>query len=133
MANIFDYINDILIYKRGDLLDNVDNESSFSPYIVNRWLSMYSPDMATVINSTSNWLYPIFDTKTEQYQFLLRVIPTTSRRRINYIKKPKNTSDDEKRDNIVTLLSRNLELSKREVNYYIDTGRLNINNYLENL
>ena len=133
MTTIFDHINDILIYKKGDLLDNVDCESGFNPYIINRWLSMYSPDLATIINSTTNWLYPIFDTKTEQYQFLLQVVPSSPRKRINYIKKPKVTADDGKRDKVVTLLSHNLEISKREVNYYIDTGKLDIANYLESL
>ena len=133
MTTIFDHINDILIYKKGDLLDNIDCESTFNPYIVNRWLSMHSPDLATVINSTTNWLYPIFVTKSEQYQFLLQVVPTSPRKRINYIKKPKITDQAGNRDKVVSLLSCNLEISKREVNYYIDTGKLDISNYLENL
>ena len=89
MITIFDYINDVLFFKQKNLLQNVDDSDSFNPYLVNRWVSMYSPECAVVINSTVNWLYPIFDTKQEQYTFLTDILPRVSRKRINYIKKKK--------------------------------------------
>jgi len=113
---IFDYINDILSYKKGNLLDNVDNESSFNGYMVNRWLSMHSPGLACLINSTVNRLYPIFETKSDNYKFLVSIIPVNRPKRIFYIKKNSKTKTE--KDDQVTLLAKSLELSEREINYY---------------
>ena len=124
VTTIFDYINDVLTFKRGTLLDNVDSEPTFNSYLLNRWISMYSPKYATVINNTSNWLYPIFDTKQEQYMFLINILPTTHRKRINYIKK--NKPSEKSKTDIAEILASNLELSKREINDYIDSGFMDI-------
>ena len=113
---IFDYINDILSYKKGDLLSNVDDESAFNGYMINRWLSMYSPNMAQIINDTTNRIYPIFETKREFYNFLVSIIPVSRPKRIYYIKKNNKTKTE--RDDEVTLIAKNLELSEREINYY---------------
>ena len=51
---IFDILNDILFTKKGNLLQNVDDEAAFNNYMINRWVSMYSPNLAIVINSTTN-------------------------------------------------------------------------------
>ena len=131
MITIFDFINDILSAKKGNLLDNVDTESSFNLYLINRWVSMYSPEYATITNNTVNWLYPIFDTKQEQYRFLLNILPSTYRKRINYIKKIKKPSQNKGVDT-VAMLATNLELSKREINDYIDSGLVDIERYEKN-
>ena len=54
MLNIFEILNDIIVTKKGNLLDNVEDEDQFLPYIVCRWLSMYSPEYAQIINETTN-------------------------------------------------------------------------------
>ena len=131
MITIFDFINDILSNKRGNLLENVDTESTFNLYLINRWVSMYSPEYATITNSTVNWLYPIFDTKQEQYKFLLDILPSTYRKRINYIKKVKPSSEDKAVDTI-NMLGSNLELCRREINDYIDSGLVDIKRYEKN-
>jgi hypothetical protein len=113
---IFDYINDILSYKKGDLLNNVDDESAFNGYMINRWLSMYSPNMAQIINDTTNRMYSIFETKKEYYNFLVSIIPVSRPKRIYYIKKNNKTKTE--KDDEVTLIAKNLELSEREINYY---------------
>ena len=122
---IFNFINDILFKKRGDLLDNIDSESEYNPYMVNRWISMYSPDCATIINNTANWLYPIFESKTEQYKFLVDILPSRGRKRITYFKKNKPDFKSS-HANIISILATNLELSKREINDYIETGIIDI-------
>ena len=114
---IFSYINDILYTKKGDLLDNIDNESQYNSYMINRWISMYSPQHATLVNLTSNRLYPVLSTKELSYKFLLNVIPKSRPYRINYIKKSK--SEKTNKSDIVQMLANNLELSKREINVYI--------------
>ena len=117
MRTIFDFINDILYHKRGDLLDNIEHEGQYNSYMVNRWISMYSPQHATLVNLTSNRLYSALSTKESSYKFLLNVMPKSKPRRIMYVKKKKVDKTEETDD--VTLLSNNLELSKREINDYI--------------
>jgi|10_taG_2_1085330.scaffolds.fasta_scaffold01238_6 hypothetical protein len=125
MITIFDCINDVLTFKKGTLLQNVDDEAAFNPYLVNRWISMYSPDCATIINNTANWLYPIFESKTEQYKFLVDILPSRGRKRITYFKKNKPDFKSS-HANIISILATNLELSKREINDYIETGIIDI-------
>lgn len=117
MNTIFDYINDILYHKKGDLLSNVEHESGYNPYMINRWLSMYSPQIANLINLTSNRLYSVFETKSESYKFLLKILPKSKPRRIGYIKKVKKEKKDEL--DVIETLASSLELSKREINLYI--------------
>ena len=116
---MFTYLNDILFHKKGDALSNIDSESEYSMFMINRWISMYSIDICTVINSTVNWLHPIFDTKQQHYLFLLRVLPRYRHKFIQYIKKTKEDTDEEAQK-YAELLSANLELSRREVKYLIE-------------
>tara|TARA_Y100000310_G_C20453318_1_gene701837 strand:- start:296 stop:700 length:405 start_codon:yes stop_codon:yes gene_type:complete len=127
MITIFDYINDILFLKKENLSDNIDDDAACNPYLINRWVSMHSPECATVINSTVNWLYPIFDTKHEQYKFLVKILPKYRRSRIYYIKKQKAPKNIVVQPETVELLARNLELSEREVSLYINTGLITLN------
>ena len=123
---IFDYINDILYQKKGHLLNNVDDESSFNLYMVNRWCSMYSTSIAKIVNLTANKYYSIFETKKETYNFLLTMLPKVKFRRIHYIKKKSKTKDDTKE--IVSQLAKSLELSEREISYYISTHKVDLEN-----
>ncbi len=123
---IFDYINDILYRKKGDSLNNIDDESSFNLYMVNRWSSMYSTSIAKIINLTTNRYYSIFETKKEMYNFMLRVLPKVKFRRIHYIKKKSKTQN--KDNELIKHLAKNLELSEREISYYISTHNVDLEN-----
>lgn len=112
--NVFDFINNILFDKKEQPNETQDEESEFNGYMVNRWISMYSPSMSIIVNNSTNWLYSIFQTKQEYYKFLLKIIPQVRRRYIRYIKKVKiDDHDREEVDANITLLATNLELSKR--------------------
>ena len=124
MNTIFDYINDIIYHKKGNLLSNVEHESGYNPYMINRWLSMYSPQIANIINLTSNRLYSVFQTKKESYDFLMKILPKCAPRRINYIKKVKKDKKEE--IDVVELLASSLELSKREINLYIKESNIDL-------
>ena len=89
MTNIFTIINDIIFGKKGTILENVEDEDQFNGYLVNRWVSMYSPDNARVINETTNKYYNVFDNKREWYDYMVKIIPKGSPGRIHYIKKEK--------------------------------------------
>lgn len=125
MLNIFDILNDIIVTKKGNLLDNVEDEDQFIPYIVCRWLSMYSSEYAQIINETTNKHYNIFDTKKEWYEYLIRVLPKGSPGRIFYIKKEKR-KDINNFDEIVKFLAKRFEISRREVEQYLDSGKIDI-------
>ena len=116
---IFDYLNDILFTKRGNSLQNVDEESGFNMYMLNRWISMYSPNLAIVINSTTNWMHGVFETKQQYYQFVSKVLPKVNRKRIHYIKKTKKEPTEQQEDNN-KLMAKRLELSEREIKSYYE-------------
>lgn len=116
---IFDQLNDLLFTKERKCMDNVDHESDYSPYMINRWISMYSPELAHVINNTVNWTYQVFETKSEHYNFLHTVIPRVNRKRINYIKKTKRDKES-KPEHDVSMLAKSMELSQREIQTMLD-------------
>jgi hypothetical protein len=118
-VTIFDCLNDILFTKRGKLLQNVDEESNFNQYMINRWCSMYNPNMAILVNNTVNWLYSAFETKQQYYKFVLNVFPRLQNKRIHYIKKKKPDEKSTEPDNI-KLLAKRLELSEREIKSYYE-------------
>ena len=115
---IFDCLNDILFTKRGKLLRNVDEESEFNQYMINRWTSMYSPNMAILVNNTTNWLYSTFETKQQFYKFVLSIFPKVGRKRIHYIKKIKQDKEEELEN--LELIAQRLELSQREIKSYYE-------------
>jgi len=131
MNTIFDYLKDIIKEKKGNLITNVDDESTFVPFLVNRWLSMHSPQNAILVNLTGNQNWSIFNTKTEYYKYLLALIPQDNRIYISYIKKVKENvnKDEEHIEEIVSLLSNQLQLSKREIRMYIETTGLDLTPY----
>ena len=110
---IFDCLNDILFTKRGKLLQNVDDEPNFNQYMINRWTSMYSPQMAQLVNNTVNWLYGVFETKQQYYQFVSKVFPRVQRKRIHYVKKAKPQDKPELEN--VELLAKRMQLSTIEI------------------
>ena len=118
---IFDILNDILFTKKGNLLQNVDDEAAFNNYMTNRWVSMYSPNLAIVINNTTNWLHSIFETKQDYYRFVSKILPKVQRKHIPYIKKVKEDKTTDL-DNI-ELLAKRLELSQREIKSYYELQR----------
>ena len=125
MVNIFTILNDIIVTKKGNLLDNVEDEDQFIPFIVCRWLSMYSPEYARIINETVNKHYNIFETKKEWYDYLIKILPKGSPGRIHYIKKEKRKNVNNF-DDIVKFLAKRFEISRREVEQYLDSGEVDI-------
>ena len=127
MNNIFTFINDIIFGKKGDVIENVEDEDQFNGYLVNRWVSMYSPENASIINETTNKYFNVFDSKKEWYEYLVKIIPKGSPGRIHYIKKEKREKV-KNYDEIVKFLAKRFEISKREVQQYIDSGKVDLSN-----
>jgi len=113
---IFNYIDSVLFNKKRLNTIN-EGETQFNLYMLNRWCSMYSPDIAAIINQTTNVYGRSFTTKQEQYEFLLNLLPRTKKKKINYIKKNK---EEQKTDNLdIPYIAKFSELSQREVKEYI--------------
>jgi hypothetical protein len=109
---IFNFI-DSLLFNKKKLNTINEEETQFNLYMLNRWCSMYSSDVANIINQTSNTYGKLFQTKEEQYEFLLNMLPRVKKKRINYIKKIKEEAKKEEND--ISILATNLELSEREI------------------
>ena len=125
MNSIFTHLNNIIHYKRDDAL--IDHDNGYNAFMVNRWLSMYSPNTAFIINHTANTFYQIFNTKREHYRFVLNIIPKSKIYRINYVKKKKSEKDDD--SEIIKFLAKQLELSEREIKYYKETNNIDLSKY----
>ena len=121
---IFDIINDIVHYKSKNLLEIPENEKEYSGYMTNRWLSMYSDNYSIIINETVNKYYSNFKTKKEHYEFLCSIIPTGKIQRIQYLKKDKGENKIDKK--VIEFLSKNLQLSQREITQYIEDNNIDI-------
>ena len=115
---IFDYISDILFTKKKNLLNTVDEESEFTPFLVNRWLSMYSTSVAQDCNIINKYL-SIFESKKDLYSLFHAVFTKHPSRKINYFKRKKSekTEDDE----LVQRIAASKELSQREIKEYLNT------------
>ena len=132
MINIFDYIKDILYRKKGTLLSNQDSETQFQPYMVQRWLSMYSPKMAKLLNQTLNRRWSAFESTDKQawYKIFLVLVPRSPFRKIAYIKKNKELKKaDPERQQLIKYLAAQMEMSEKEIHYIIDTHNIDIAKY----
>ena len=110
---IFDFINGALFTKTSSL-ENVDDEMSFSMFMLNRWCSMYSPDMAIIVNDTSNRYYRSFDTKADQLAFCTAIFPRVKFKKIAYIKKAKAEKQSKEADTSIEHYAKSHEISTRE-------------------
>lgn len=127
MITIFDYIKGILYTKDDNIFQNLGDESSFNPYLCQRWLSMASPEICKQLNCTSNELWSIHKTKEEWYNFFLVMIPKQTKfKKITYLKKVKSDTKEKELTNIIDFLSKNMELSRREIKDYIDNNNLDV-------
>jgi len=113
---IFDFISSVLFTKKKSCLNSVDEESEFSPFMLNRWCSMYSTTTATFSNIINKYI-GVFENKKDLYSLFVAVMPKVSSKRISYIKKVKEEKKDANND--IEFLANNLELSKREIAEYI--------------
>ena len=119
---IFDHINSILFSKKNTNLKTVDDEATFQPYMINRWISMYSTDLALIVNNTTNKYYNIFQ-KREYNQFLISILPQCRFKRISYIKKTKKEVDEDD-DKKIELIAISQQLSQREVRQLVEFSNI---------
>lgn len=115
--NFFDILKALLFDKKKEERPDADTLQSFTPYMVNRWLSFYDKAKAVFVNETLNRFSLIFDNKEDQYELYTNLIPRSKFKRISYIKKKKEATEE---DENISIISKNHMLSKREVQMYVD-------------
>ena len=93
MITIFDFLKSLLFSKQKIEL-NCDDESQFSLFMINRWASFYSKDVASYVNQTTNLYGNIHTIKQDQYNFAYYIFPCFKFKKINYVKKLKKTEDE---------------------------------------
>jgi hypothetical protein len=125
---MFDYINKVLYKTKGPDTSNIKESEEFVPYMVQRWCSMYSPQIASLINCTSNRLWSALDDKELWFNYMHGVLPPCKFKRICYIKKKKDTELVAKNKETVLKVANSLEISSREVSQYIEQFNLQLPN-----
>ena len=115
--NFFDILRSLLFAKKTaeDLCS--EGLQQFTPYRVNRWISFYDNSKTIFINETFNKFASLFEDKNEMYKLYFNLIPQSKFKKINYIKKKKETQDE---DPSVAVIAKSNMLSKREILQYID-------------
>lgn len=125
---MFDYLNKVLFKTKGPDTSNIQESEEFIPFMIQRWGSMHSPEIANLINETSNRHWPALSDKEMWFNYMHGIIPNCRFKRISYIKKKKDTEEKAKNKDNVNKVANNLEISSREVNQYIEQFNLKIPN-----
>lgn len=112
---LFDYLSNILYDKQKELLEE-DNE--FVPFLIQRWLSMHSGEVAYILNETTNRYWGAMGDKQDWYNMFITQLPKVKFKKLQYIKKPKETNN--KDEDTIKRLAENMELSQREVRLYLE-------------
>lgn len=107
---MFETVNYLLFQKNKNELDNEILEG-FVPYMVGRYLSFYDKNYVEYVNDTINTYGRVFDNKEDQFKFYDNIIPKLKRKKIDYIKKPKESSKKKEEPIIPEFYS------KRELNF----------------
>ena len=129
---LFDILKNVLYQKKKNLLDNQEDEADLQPYIIQRWLSMYSGDMTKMLNETVNKNYQVYTDKQMWHSMLLDLIPKSKFKKIDYIKKPeKKKKVASVRDDVIKSIANANELSTREVKCYLETFDISIDNEMK--
>jgi hypothetical protein len=120
--SLFDTIKSVLFTKKVD--DYSETYQTFTPYMINRYLSFYDKAQATFVNETFNKFTNIFETKEDNFNLYFNLIPKLKYKKIEYVKKTTTEKDkdkvNDKKEELITILASNREISQREVKQYMD-------------
>ena len=111
---IFDWINQILVTKKHWNEFTEDEQSKFSPFIINRFLSM-DKEFIEVVNMFQPYAIGTLEPK-DVYEFYRKLLPK-GKRFNKYIKGKKDKKYDPE---LVDIISNHFEVSKKESKTYID-------------
>ena len=118
-ATIFDHIAGISHKKKEwNQLSEVD-QKSFTPYIINRWLSMHQDLIETIDALQQYTIGPL--SKKHVYQLYYDILPNANVR-AKYIKGKKM---DKYNKDLVNFVKKNYQINSREAQEYIDLFKSN--------
>lgn len=105
--DIFDQLKNLYTHKREG------NYEDYVPFLVQRWVSFTSPDVAQVLNLANTGAF--LENKDMHWKLLSKILPKLSRApRFRYIKGTKKTKPAKTKTD-VQFLAQQMELSVREV------------------
>lgn len=93
MLNFVQYINNLLFRKDKSLASKECCSDQISSFVLNRWASFYDKENCLIINKNLNRSH-IYEDFNLLSKFLITFIPKKSFRKIFYIKKIKNESEN---------------------------------------
>ena len=110
---IFDWVNQILVHKKDWNDFTVDEQKKFSPFIINRWLSM-EPEFIEIVNYFQKLAIGVLEPR-EVYKWYCEILPK-GKRFNKYIKGKKDKKYDSE---LLSLLTHHFECSKVEVKQHL--------------
>ena len=110
---IFDWVNQILVHKKHWNDFTVDDQKKFSPFIINRWLSM-EPEFIEIVNYFQKLAIGTLEPR-EVYKWYCEILPK-GKRFNKYIKGKKDKKYDPE---LLSLLTHHFECSKVEVKQHL--------------
>lgn len=112
---IFDYLEQVFITKKNNIINDGDN---FPYYMIQRWGTMHSPQLALLLNQWCNPYYRSMEDSRMQYDFVKSITPKLKNSKWKYIKKTEREKTKEKqkytKEDIGTLC-KYLEMSRKDV------------------
>ena len=111
---IVEWINQILVYKTPWENFDESEQKTFSPFIVNRWLSMDN-DFLEIVNFFQKYSIGLLESK-DTYKWYCDVLPK-GKRFNRYIKGKKQVKYN---DELVDIVCKHYETSKKECAEYIE-------------
>ena len=110
---IVDWINQLLVTKKHWDEYSEDEQKKFSPFIINRWLSM-DKEFLEIVNYFQKYSIGTLEPR-EVYKWYCDILPKG--KRFNKYVKAKNKKYDKK---MIDIISNHFEVSKKESKDYID-------------
>ena len=110
---IFDWVNQILVHKKHWNDFTEDEQKKFSPFIINRWLSMES-EFIEIVNYFQKYAIGTLEPR-EVYKWYCEILPK-GKRFNKYIKGKKDKKYDLE---LISLLTHHFECSKVEVKQHL--------------
>lgn len=113
---MFNHLKSIIETKK-PLEEDLNLDSTFTPFIMQRWLSMYNEDFCVYLNETTNKLYGGLTNKNDWYKLFQSTLPSKPNKYIKYISKSKKTKSIN--DKYISFVAETLEISKREAEFIL--------------
>ena len=111
---IFEWINQILVHKKPWDSFNESDQKAFSPFIINRWLSM-DEEFIEVVNYFQKYAIGTLEPR-EVYKWYCDILPR-GKRFNKYIKGKRDKKYDKE---LIDIISNHFECSKLQTKEYIE-------------